>query len=78
MLVAINMNRKYKKVPMKSTIPLSAVTVLAALALIGCATNRSSKSTEKPSAKSSVDMPATNTPPHRAVDTTDSANDATR
>lgn len=74
---------------MKSIIPLSAITVLTALALVGCTKNGPSNSTGTPSTNSSMNhtngmmdgttnMPATNTSPHRDVNKTDSANDATR
>ena len=39
---------------MKSIIPLSAITVLAALALVGCNQNSPSNSTETPSPNSSM------------------------
>ena len=78
---------------MKSIIPLSAITVLAALALVGCNQNSPSNSTETPSPNSSMshdngmmggttNMPATNNMPNMNMSatnkTTGAANDATR
>jgi hypothetical protein len=74
---------------MKSIIPRLAIPVLAALALEGCNPNSPSTSTDAQSTNSSVsygngkiggstNMPATNTSPHRDVNMTGAANDATR
>ncbi len=76
---------------MKSIIPLSAITVLAALALVGC---NQSNSTETPSSNSrmsdangtmggttNMNMSATNSMPNMDMSTnkdTGAANDATR
>ena len=75
---------------MKSIIPLSAITVLAALALVGC---NQSNSTETPSSNSrmgdangmmggTTNMTATNSMPNMDMSatnkTTGAANDATR
>jgi hypothetical protein len=82
-------NSKNGKILMKSIIPRLAIPVLAALALVGCNQNSPGNSTETASHNSKMNrdngmmaettnMPATNTSPHRDVDKTDSANDATR
>jgi hypothetical protein len=74
---------------MKSILSLSAMTVLAALALVGCNQNSPSNSTVTPSPNSSTNgtsgmmdrstnMPATNTSPHRDANKTAAADDATR
>jgi hypothetical protein len=67
---------------MKSIIPLSAITVLAALALVGCNQSSPSNSPETPphdsrmSDTNSVMRGSTNMPPNSH--TTGAANDATR
>ena len=48
------MNSKNKNKLMKRIIPLSAITFLAALALVGCNQNSPSNSTETPSPNSSM------------------------
>jgi hypothetical protein len=74
---------------MKSILSLSAITVLAALSLVGCNQNSPSNSTETPSPNSSMNhangmmdrstnMPATNTSPHSDANKTAAANDTTR
>jgi hypothetical protein len=78
---------------MKSIIPLSAITGLAALALVGCSQSSPSNSTETPSPNSSMNhtngmmggttnMSATNSMPNMnmpaSTKTTGAANDATR
>jgi hypothetical protein len=78
---------------MKSIIPLSAITVLAALALVGCNQSNPSAPTETPSSHSrmsetngmmgaATNMPATNNMPNMKLpantNTTGAANDATR
>jgi hypothetical protein len=74
---------------MKLILSLSAITVLAALALVGCNQNSPSNSTETTSANSSTNqangmldgstnMPATNTSPHKDANKTAAADDATR
>jgi hypothetical protein len=66
-----------------------AISLLAALALVGCNQNNPTTSADAPSPNSSINhdngmmagttnMPATNTSPHKDVNKTDSANDATR
>jgi hypothetical protein len=66
---------------MKSFIPLSTITVLAALALMGCNQNSPSNSIETPPPNSSIShtngmMGGTNMP--ASTKTTGAANDATR
>jgi hypothetical protein len=78
---------------MKSMIPLSAVTLLAALALVGCSESSPTNSSETPSSHSRMsetngmmggtnNMPATNNMPNMKLpantNTTGAANDATR
>jgi ABC-type oligopeptide transport system substrate-binding subunit len=67
---------------MKSIISLSAITVLAALALVGCNQNSPSNSTKTPSPNSSMNhannMPNMNTNMPASTKTTGAANDATR
>jgi hypothetical protein len=74
---------------MKSIVLRLAIPGLAALALVGCNQNSPDNSTDTPSPNSSMNhdngmmaattnMPATNALPHRDVNKTDSANDATR
>jgi hypothetical protein len=77
---------------MKPIIPLSAITILAALALVGCDQSSPSNATEAPSSNSRVsdangmmggttNMPATNGMPNMnmsATNKTVGANDATR
>jgi hypothetical protein len=78
---------------MKSVIRLSAITILAALALAGCNQSSPSNSTETPASNSrtseaqgmmggTTNMPATNNMPNMDISatnkTTGAANDATR
>ena len=78
---------------MKSIIPLAAITVLAALALVGCDQGSPSNSTETPASNSrmsnahgmmdgTTNMPPTNSMPNMNMpantNTTGIANDATR
>jgi len=74
---------------MKSIIPGLVIPVLAAFALVGCNQKSPANSTETPSHNSSMNhgngmiagttnIPATNTSPHRDVNKTDYANDASR
>jgi ABC-type oligopeptide transport system substrate-binding subunit len=49
---------------MKSIIPLSAIVLLAALALMGCDQNTPSSSTGTQSTNSSIPGSSTNTPPN--------------
>jgi cytochrome c-type biogenesis protein CcmE len=76
MILAVkNMNKKTKNKVMKSIIPLSAITILAALALMGCNQNSPSNSTDAQSTNSSTsdtngtiggitNIPATNSLPN--------------
>lgn len=68
---------------MKPIIPLSAITILAALALVGCNQNSPSNSTETPSPNSSMshtngmmggttNMQATNSMPNMSMPATNS------
>ena len=78
---------------MKSIIPLSVVTILAALALVGCDQSSPSNATETPSSNSKMsdangmmggttNMPTTNSMPNLNMSATNktagAANDATR
>jgi hypothetical protein len=78
---------------MKSIIPLSVITALAALALVGCNQSSPSNSTETPYSNSrmsdangmmggTTNMPATNSMPNMDMSATNkstgAANDATR
>jgi len=78
---------------MKSIIPLSVITTLAALALLGCNQSSPTNSTETPSSNSrmndangmmggTTNMPATNSMPNMDMSATNkstgAANDATR
>jgi hypothetical protein len=87
------MNNKNENKLMKSIIPLSAITILAALALVGCNQSSPSNSTETPSPNSSMshangmmggttNMPANTSMPNTNMPantkTTGAANDATR
>jgi hypothetical protein len=82
---AININNENENKLMKSIIPLSAITVLAALTLVGCNQNSPSNSTDTQSTNSTqsdtngmtsgiTNAPATNSLPNMNTNTIASSN----